>query len=79
MASKNVYNGHEYQSVPSYYTGSALNVLCGLCAGTTNQIKDGSIVRKCRVADKTASICFSLWNEQAEAIEAGDILRLVKG
>ena len=48
-------------------------------AGTTNQTKDGSIVRKCRVADKSASICFSLWNEQAEAIEAGDILRLTKG
>lgn len=47
--------------------------------GTTNQTKDGSTVRKCRVADKTGSISFSLWNEQAEAIESGDILRLVKG
>ena len=47
--------------------------------GTTNQTKDGSIVRKCRVADKSASICFSLWNEQAGAIEAGDILKLTKG
>lgn len=47
--------------------------------GTTNQTKDGSVVRKCRVADKTASISFSLWNEQAEAVEPGDILRLTKG
>lgn len=31
------------------------------------------------MADKSASICFSLWNEQAEAIEAGDILKLIKG
>lgn len=48
-------------------------------AGTTNQTKDGSVVRKCRVADKSASICFSLWNEQAGAIDAGDILKLTKG
>lgn len=47
--------------------------------GSTHTIKDGSVVRKCRVADKTGSITFSLWNEQAEAVEAGDILRLVKG
>lgn len=48
-------------------------------AGSTNQTKDGSVVRKCRVADKSASISFSLWNEQAGAIEAGDILKLTKG
>lgn len=47
--------------------------------GTTNHTKDGSVVRKCRVADRSASICFSLWNDQASAIEAGDILRLIKG
>lgn len=47
--------------------------------GTTNHTKDGSVVRKCRVADKSASIRFSLWNEQAAAIESGDILRLTKG
>ena len=52
---------------------------CELAAGTTNQTKDGSIVRKCRVADRTASIVFSLWNEQADAVEEGDILRLTKG
>lgn len=48
-------------------------------AGSTNHTKDGSVVRKCRVADKSASICFSLWNEQAAAIDGGDILRLTKG
>ncbi len=37
------------------------------------------MVRKCRVADASASIFFSLWNEQAAAIEEGDILRLIKG
>ena len=37
------------------------------------------MVRKCRVADKMGSIFFSLWNEQAEAIESGDILKLTKG
>lgn len=31
------------------------------------------------MADKSASICFSLWNEQAAAIEGGDILKLTKG
>ncbi len=48
-------------------------------AGSVTTTKDGNVVRKCRVADKTASIIFSLWNEQADAIEAGDILRLMKG
>ena len=47
--------------------------------GTTNQTKDGSTVRKCRVGDRTGSVFFSLWNEQAEAIEAGDILKLTRG
>ncbi len=47
--------------------------------GTTSQTKDGSVVRKCRVADASGSILFSLWNEQAAAIEEGDILRLIKG
>lgn len=36
-------------------------------------------MRKCRVGDRTGSVCFSLWNEQAEAIEAGDILKLTRG
>lgn len=48
-------------------------------AGSTNNTKDGSVVRKCRVADKSASVCLSLWNEQAAAIEGGDILKLTKG
>ena len=53
--------------------------VCFAAVGSTHQIKDGSVVRKCRVADKTGSVSFSLWNEQAEAIEAGDILRLING
>ena len=61
-------------SSPSLVTSFAL-----MCTGTTNQTKDGSVVRKCRVADSSASIVFSLWNEQADAIEEGDILRLTKG
>ena len=47
--------------------------------GSTSQTKDGSVVRKCRVADRTGSILFSIWNEEAEAIEAADIIRLSKG
>lgn len=53
--------------------------MSGIATGTTSQTKDGSVVRKCRVADQSASIGFSLWNEQADAIEEGDILRLTKG
>lgn len=58
--------------------GQLLDVLLSF-AGNVTTTKDGSVVRKCRVADKSASIIFSLWNEQADAIEAGDILRLMKG
>ncbi len=50
-----------------------------LPVGSTSHTKDGSVVRKCRVADGSGSILFSLWNEQAAAIEEGDILRLIKG
>ena len=56
-----------------------MHAIMSSLAGSTNQTKDGSVVRKCRVADKSASICFSLWNEQAGAIESGDILKLTKG
>ena len=53
---------------------------CVLCPpGSTNQTKDGSIVRRCRVGDHTGSVSFSLWNKQAESVEEGDILRLVRG
>lgn len=31
------------------------------------------------MADRSASVGFSLWNEQAAAIEGGDILKLTKG
>ena len=55
-----------------------LRFVCS-AVGSTHHIKDGSVVRKCRVADKTGSVSFSLWNELGEAIEEGDILRLVNG
>ena len=62
---------------------ASVRVFSAVCSdaptGTTNNTKDGSVVRNCRVADKTGSIFFSLWNEQAEAIEYGDILKLTKG
>lgn len=48
-------------------------------SGSINQTKDGSVVRRCRVADHTGSINLSLWNKQADAIEAGDILQLARG
>ncbi|XP_003383005.1 PREDICTED: SOSS complex subunit B1-like [Amphimedon queenslandica] len=47
--------------------------------GTQQKTKDGSTVRKCRVADKTGSIIFSVWNREGEAISTGDIIRLTKG
>ena len=50
-----------------------------LCAGSSNLTRDGSVVRKCRVADRSGSIIFSLWNEEAEVIEPGDIIKLTKG
>ena len=54
---------------------ASVRVFSAVCSdaptGTTNSTTDGSVVRKCRVADKTGSIFFSLWNEQAEAIESG--------
>jgi hypothetical protein len=48
-------------------------------AGTQQLTKDGSRVRKCRVADRTGSIVFSVWNDEAEAINAGDIIKLTRG
>lgn len=50
-----------------------------LFVGTTQQIKDGSLVRKCRVADRMGSIIFSVWNEESEAVDTGDIIRLTRG
>ena len=47
--------------------------------GSTSHTKDGSLVRKCRVADRSGSILFSVWNEEADAIEASDIVRLSRG
>ena len=47
--------------------------------GTKQQTKDGSLVRKCRVADRTGSIMFSIWNEEAEAVNTGDIIKLTRG
>ena len=37
------------------------------------------MVRKCRVADRTGSIIFSIWNDEAEAVHVGDILKLTRG
>ena len=51
----------------------------GFFSGTQQKTKDGSTVRKCRVADRTGSIMFSVWNKEGEAISTGDIIRLTKG
>ncbi|XP_001641161.2 SOSS complex subunit B1 isoform X1 [Nematostella vectensis] len=47
--------------------------------GKPNKTKDGHNVRSCRVADKTASINVSIWDEFGEFLQPGDILRLTRG
>ena len=41
--------------------------------------KDGHVITTCRVADRTASINLSVWDEKGKAIKSGDILKLNKG
>ena len=41
--------------------------------------RDGHIITTCRVADRTASINLSVWDEKGKAIKSGDILKLNKG
>ncbi|KAI6651593.1 SOSS complex subunit B1-like [Oopsacas minuta] len=41
--------------------------------------RDGHIITTCRVADRTASINLSVWDDKGKAIKSGDILKLNKG
>ncbi|XP_018494800.1 SOSS complex subunit B1 [Galendromus occidentalis] len=47
--------------------------------GKASTTKDGNEIRSCKVADKTGSINFSVWNEPGKLLEPGDICRLTKG
>lgn len=41
--------------------------------------KEGSEVRTCKIADRTACINLSLWGELGTYIQPGDICRITKG
>ncbi|CAM1294701.1 NABP2 (predicted) [Pycnogonum litorale] len=47
--------------------------------GRPNTTKEGHEVRTCKIADKTASINLSLWDEPGNYIQTGDICKLTKG
>ncbi|XP_035232297.1 SOSS complex subunit B1-like isoform X1 [Stegodyphus dumicola] len=47
--------------------------------GRPNMTKDGHEVRTCKVADRTASINLSVWDEPGLYVQQGDICRLSKG
>lgn len=50
-----------------------------LFIGLPNMTKDGHEVRTCKVADRTASINLSVWDEPGLFLQQGDICRLSKG
>ncbi|GIY54372.1 hypothetical protein CDAR_217691 [Caerostris darwini] len=47
--------------------------------GRPNMTKDGHEVRTCKVADKTACINLSVWDEPGLFLQLGDICKLSKG
>ena len=47
--------------------------------GSSLPTKDGNTAHKFKVADKTGSVDLTVWNEVGEAINCGDIIRLIKG
>ncbi|KAG8194630.1 hypothetical protein JTE90_003106 [Oedothorax gibbosus] len=58
----------------------SLNVLfIVLDIGRPNMTKDGHEVRTCKVADRSASINLSVWDEPGLYLQQGDICRLSKG
>ena len=50
-----------------------------IVAGRPNTTKDGHEVRTCKVADRSASINLSVWDEPGHYLQQGDICRLSKG
>ncbi|XP_054719188.1 SOSS complex subunit B2-like [Uloborus diversus] len=47
--------------------------------GRPNTTKENHEVRTCKVADRTASINLSVWDEPGLYLQQGDICRLTKG
>lgn len=47
--------------------------------GRPNTTKDGHEVRTCKIADRSASINLSVWDEPGNYIQSGDICKLTKG
>lgn len=47
--------------------------------GRPNTTKEGHEVRTCKVADRSGSINFSVWDEPGTHLQAGDICKLTKG
>ena len=47
--------------------------------GASSKTKDGHGVRSCKVADKSACINMSVWDELGRIIQPGDMLKLTKG
>lgn len=47
--------------------------------GKPTRTKDGHDVRSCKVADKTACINISIWDEAGDMLQTGDICKLTKG
>ncbi|XP_023221872.1 SOSS complex subunit B1-B-like [Centruroides sculpturatus] len=47
--------------------------------GRPNTTKDGHEVRTCKIADRSACINLSVWDEPGNYIQSGDICKLTKG
>jgi hypothetical protein len=47
--------------------------------GKPTKTKDGHTVRSVKVADKTASINMSVWDDFGDLLQTGDICRITKG
>jgi hypothetical protein len=47
--------------------------------GKPNSTKDGHMVRRVKVADKTGSIDLSVWDEYGAVMQTGDICKILKG
>lgn len=41
--------------------------------------KDGNEVRSCKVADKTGSVNISIWGDDGNYVQCGDILQITRG
>ncbi|KAM6945351.1 SOSS complex subunit B2-like [Aplochiton taeniatus] len=47
--------------------------------GRVSKLKDGHVVRSCKVADNSGSITLSVWDDVGALIQTGDILRVTRG